>query len=179
MDDLNRGIQLLAATFGGFTKEKTAAYALLLGDADERAVWLAVVNLCKSQKFCPTPAEILEEVDALSMAACGVEKKSASAAWQEALDAVRRYGWAREPKFDDPSVREAVRRFGWQELCAMPVSETGVARAQFRKIYEEVIKDRAVSQRTKTALGIGGPPARAAIRGGGLETIKIQLHEKA
>ena len=43
-------------------------------------------------------------------------------------------------KFSTPIIEMAVKRFGKMEILYLPESEIGIARAQFRKIYEEELK---------------------------------------
>lgn len=88
-------------------------------------------------RFAPTIAEIREQAFSLS----ADRPKDSGQAWQEVRSAVRKYGYYRaQEALDtmDPITREAAERFGFQDLCDMDIDEQNVARAQFRKIYDQI-----------------------------------------
>ena len=72
-----------------------------------------------------------------------------------------------------PAVAEAVRRFGPDELAQVTVDDSGIARAQFRRIYEGVVEDRrradvrgSIDAGMRRLKGLSKPDYTAAIGGG-------------
>ena len=151
-----KALSVMIGCFGDrFTMQNVAAYDRFLQDIPAELVSKAVENLILNSKFPPSIAEIREEARKIYAAAAHIQQKDAGRAWGEVLAAIGSFGSYRKPKFSDEDTAEAVRRYGWQDLCKTPVDRTGVARAQFVKIYEECVRTRQERKRMDTTLEDG------------------------
>lgn len=106
---------------------------MMLSDLDYRVCQNAVLELISTLKFPPTIAEIREKCSHLT----SPEVKDWGEAWEEVINAIRRYGYPSELEALnslDELTRKCVKRLGYQNLCR---SENITAdRANFRMIYE-------------------------------------------
>lgn len=125
----------------------------------------AMAKLLQTSTFFPTVAEVFKAADEMESYAkrevTGEYTPSASEAWQEVESYVKRYGVYHAWPYSCQEVKAAAERFGVYELCSLEMSAVSIARAQFMRIYEEVLqqsKARSINQRAINALG----PQRAA-----------------
>lgn len=96
--------------------------------------------------YFPKPAHIIKAIKELNIhvATDGKGIPDAGEAFAEALYQARLHGMFTDKwTFSTPVVEKAVRRFGKMDLLYMPETEIGIARAQFRRIYEEELHKQA------------------------------------
>ena len=148
-----KALSLLTGIYDRFTEERAGLYAQFLGDIPDEVLTAAIKSLILTSKFPPTIAEIREEAERIYRIASGKQIPTAGEAWNEALKAVREYGYYQKPKFSSPLIEEAVRRFGWEELNMQPMNTIGVARGQFMKIYDSVASERRGTKRIEALIG--------------------------
>ena len=133
-----------------------ALYIMALDDMNYEAVKAGVNMLLQTKKdFYPKPAEIREAAAKLVSHVSGTQKPTPGEAWKDAL----RYARARGPYDSRPytflceEVKEAVDRFGRTSLWMMEAKDEGIHRAQFIKIYSQILdvekEMHAVSQTVK------------------------------
>ena len=158
-------LELLFATRETFpyvkTKTSNAAlklYVIALDDLSFEQIQAAVIKLINTAKFFPTIAEIRSAADEMTAYANHDCKPDPGEAWAEAI----RFAKARSPydsrpyEFSCDEVREAVNRFGRNSLWELQSKDEGIARAQFMKIYENILttkKDMAVMQLASEKMG--------------------------
>jgi len=119
-----------------FTADTAAVWRELLADIDVPTLKMAVTKLLATHKFCPSIAEV--RAAALSTKRT-IGEESPEAAWGVVLDAIRRFGWARQPSFTDPVIERALQcTIGWYDLCTSELSDGPSHRARFIAAYESL-----------------------------------------
>lgn len=110
-----------------------------LEDLDYKAVSAAATRYIQTEHYAPKPADIRE----LVLSARGA-LDDAGRSFEIAMDAVRRFGYARSgaaQKWLDenyPLTGAVVERLGFASICDSPVESRGVLRGQYFKIYQEL-----------------------------------------
>ena len=87
--ETNKTLLLISTIWSFFevTEERKKAWELILHDMPYQQATLAIMNLAKTSKFPPSPAELIESVSELT----GTKRMSASEAWLIARDCCSRY----------------------------------------------------------------------------------------
>lgn len=111
----------------------TEAYENMLADLPFAETGAAVERWIKTQKYFPTIAEIRGAV-----ADAETGRMAPAEAWVEVMEAVRRVGSYRTPKWSHPAIADAIRAMGgWQDFCASDDPQT-VLRSQFLKLFDQL-----------------------------------------
>ena len=100
----------------------------------------AMKKIIRTCKYFPSIAEICEAVESLTeyVSTDGKGIPDAGEAFREVIEQAKLHSvFTDKWKFSTPAIAKAVQRFGKNEVLYMDESEIGIARAQFRKIYEE------------------------------------------
>lgn len=132
----------------------------------------AMLKLLNTVKWFPTIAEIIEAAKSIRETAEGSGLPSAGEAWEEIIRQARMNGLDRPWTYSCHEVKIALERFGKTELMYLEESQTNTARAQFMRIYTEVIQ-RQKTERENNAVLDALPNARAKLAQGKI----IQLAE--
>lgn len=128
-------------------------YAEAISDLHPLAIEGAFKKLLQTCKFFPSVAEVREEAEKLTAHVSGSEELTASEAWEEVMDNVRKHGVYSKWEYSTPDVERAVRQFGGAiDLCSLEMNLVGVARAQFMKIYDSVIARKTDRKKNDKAL---------------------------
>lgn len=134
-------------------KERVEIYYQLLADYPARVIETAVKQVIILHQYPNLPP-----VGAIRSMILELQQPPIHGhdAWEMFVKAMRKHGYGtrtvhragHEPeKIDNerngldslpPRVRQAARAFGWRTLCETAVSDMGIARTQFLKIYESV-----------------------------------------
>ena len=121
-----------------------AAYGRILSDLPAPVVDMALAELARTMTFWPAAAEIRATADKIMAAVTGHYQADETEAWAEVQARVRDTGlYHAMPKFSSPAIALAAKRFGWLELCTLQSDQVGVARAQFCRFYQEIVKREA------------------------------------
>lgn len=122
------------------------------------------------REFPPNGAQILAKASELERS-----DPDWSRAWELANEAALRFGFHREHRQTEaiewlrersPAAAETVRRFGHDSFALRQIDNEGTDRAQFRQIFEAVVRERrredtyAVLPGLSTKEVRGGPPRR-------------------
>lgn len=150
-----KAIAVMASLFNGFTDERVAIYNRFLSDISPILVDKAIQSLARTSKFPPTVAEIREKAEEIYRIASDNPLPDAGKAWGDVLQAISHQGSYRTPKFDDPITAETVRRMGWQELCRRRVELSSVDRAQFMKMYDDIVRREKSEKQIRKSLQDG------------------------
>jgi len=128
-------IGVLTAVFPNHLNgEGVKTYARLLSDIPLPLLTIAIEQCANDCTFFPKPVEIRDRVMKISQ----IAPANAGEAWEEVMIAMKRDGFHKHPKFDDPIIQRAVEAMDWQALCS---SENTIAdRAHFMKIYDQLIE---------------------------------------
>lgn len=127
--------------------ETLALYVKVLEPLSYVEIEAAVMRIMRTAKFFPTPAEIFEAAEKMEQAASGSGLPDAGEAWREVEENVYRNHVYKPWTYSCQEVEKAVSRFGKKELCSLGEHEVNTARAQFMRIYNEIVargrEDRA------------------------------------
>lgn len=115
-------------------------YVQMLVDIDPEYIDKAVKKLIYTSKYLPSIAEIRDTALSIKKTEAGTQEPDSGAAWGEVQRQIRATGYCGKPKFTSPLIAEAVERMGWKDICCTPVEDTGILRAQFRRVYEELVE---------------------------------------
>lgn len=115
-------------------------YASVLSTLTPDEVNAAMRKLLHTVKFFPTVAEIFEAAQSIRQTVEGSGLPDAGEAWEEVIRQGRMNGLDRPWTYSCPEVKKALERFGKSELMHVEESQTNTARAQFMRIYTEIIK---------------------------------------
>lgn len=140
---------LLAYPKSGMAAEHIEVYAQALTVVSVQVLQAAVFKCLRTYKFFPSISEIMEQAEALAETMQGKDRLSADEAWHQVMREVKTKANFLAPSFEDENVAEATKLFGWGELHMIREHEVGIARAQFKKIYEGVCgrrKERLLNQ---------------------------------
>lgn len=125
----------------------------------------AMMHLMRTKKFFPAIAEIFEAADTMRSVA---KKKQgvpdAGGAWKEAIDCVKRFSVYKEWEYSCDEVKQACKRFGVRDLCELESDNVNTARAQFMKIYNEILNTARIRKETAgTFAALGGNRVQSLI----------------
>ena len=148
-------------------------YARALKELSVAEINAAMLHLIRTMKFFPSVAEIFEAADTIRGAAKNSGLPDAGEAWREAIACVQKYSVYKEWQYSCDAVKQACKRFGVRDLCELETDNVNTARAQFMRIYKEILETAKVRRDvagTVNALGtnrvqalIGGLAARKDI----------------
>jgi len=132
--DFSRLLFVTARVFNeDMTEERVAAYYWLLKDYPLKQLELAIKEVCKTKKFFPKPADIIELIE-------GNDKDAVVAALDRLEFLMDHHGY-NAPYFDDPVFAQTVRAMGgWERLCDTPEYVWAKRRQEFARIYESLAK---------------------------------------
>ena len=149
--------EMLTAALRGFPNSKAndetiMLYVMALDDMPFMEFRAALTKLLKTSKFFPTIADICETAESLRHTMNEDKELDAGQAWEEAMRLVRTCHVYKPWTYSTPDVEQAVKQFGKQELCALEMEDVGTARAQFRRIYNDVVSRRKEREQNKEVL---------------------------
>jgi len=119
-----------------------------LCDLDYQICQMALLELITQSVFPPSIAEIRAKYAEYTHPPV----KTSGEAWEDVRMAVRKYGFYQpEEALNslDPLTRQAVQSIGFQTIC---MSESGVERAHFLKIYETLAKRKVIDAQIPDSL---------------------------
>lgn len=127
-------------------------YASVLSSLTPEELNAAMRKLLHTAKFFPTIAEIFEAARSVREYAEGSSIPTAAEAWKEVMDLVDKYHMYKPWEYSCPEVRQAAECFGKEELCMLLQSEVSIARAQFMRMYNEIVGRRREDRENKKVL---------------------------
>lgn len=151
--DLTDRVKTLITLFTAFGKagdtDRIKVYASLTKEIPLEVLTKACHKVALEEEYLPPVARIIKACESLLASKAAPDSvlaenaKSATMAWAEVMQAMSDYGIHQVPQWSSKSVEQAVRAMGWRNLCYAEESNIGVLRAQFMKIYDGILKDRA------------------------------------
>jgi hypothetical protein len=165
---IQRVLQLLIEAYpnANLADKTIPLYARLLADFPEQLLEAACLQHIATSRFFPTVAELREVALSLYQQAEGSTHPEPMEAWGLVQREIGRTGRYRNPQFADPVVARAVERFGWIRLCDQPIETIGVACAQFRELYESLLRREQQQARLL-------PEVRAALKTTALQGMRL------
>ena len=163
-------IDMLTACLRGYpnaraTNETIMVYTGVLSDLSFPQVRAALFKLMRTLKYFPTPAEILEAAEDMSRVAGDNQLPTAGEAWEEVMRLVKECHVYKPWYFSCQQVEKAVSQFGKETLVSLNQSDVGTARAQFRKIYNDILEQEKAQRHNEQVLKRMGSDAAALITG--------------
>ena len=143
-EDVGKVMKLLVTCRKAFPSsradaETLALYVKVLAPLSYAEIEAAVLRIMRTAHFFPTAAEIFEAAEKVEQAANKTGLPDAGEAWREAMANVYENHVYHPWIYSCPEVEKAVKRFGKKELCSPGEHEVNTARAQFMKIYNEIV----------------------------------------
>jgi len=106
-----------------------------LSDLDDETFKKAIYEIAKTHKFAPTIAEILDVAWNIK----NPDVLTPEQAWEIVYNDLHRYGFYKQPKYDNPILERAKNSISWDALCNATVDNIGVFRRQFMDIYSSLL----------------------------------------
>lgn len=153
-------------------------YIGALDDLTYDEVNAALTKCLRNAKFFPTVAEIYEAAGSVRKTAEGDEEKDAGQAWAEVMQLVRTCHVYKAWTYSTSDIEQAVKEFGKQELCALNADEVNTARAQFRRIYNDIVSRRKERAENKKILSQLGLKMTTALDGSGRKQLAMSKRRK-
>lgn len=121
-----------------------AIYISILSDVSADELNFALKKLVSKINYFPTVAEIRTEVNLLRETLNpDLHVKTADEAWREVIEQMKAAFPYKSPHFSTDAIRETVKTLGWMVICETSSDKMGITRAQFRDIYNGLIKRKA------------------------------------
>lgn len=147
-------------TSSNVTVETIKVYSMMLSDIPTPALKVGVMKCISSCKFFPTIAEIREASQAFVAEVSGTKEKDYTEAWDEVWYHMQHTGAYKAPKWSTENVEKAVNNFGWVNICVVEEDKLSTLRAQFRDVYNAIIKRSIESNKNKQMFGALSESAR-------------------
>lgn len=147
-------VSMLAEVTGRkFSPEGLMAYDIALSDVPLAALNSAALQLLKTAKFMPSPAEIREAAGAVSGAVATKDKPTL--AWVDVRRAINRVGGYDSPNFQDPLINATIRAMGgWVALCDSTPDELVWREKDFLRTYAALAPLPLPAEQTERLFGI-------------------------
>lgn len=142
-----------------------AIYARALSSLTIEEINAAMLKLLRTSKFFPSVAEIFAAAKSVRSFANGTNAPTAAEAWEEVQRLAKQIHLSGTWEYSCPEVKRAAECFGRYELCTIEENAVSIARAQFTKIYNEIVSRRKEDAENEAVLEIL-PSARAQIAKG-------------
>ena len=127
-------------------------YARALSPLEIDDINAAMLKLLRTQKFWPSVSEIFEAAKSIRNYIENGALPSPPEAWEEVMRLARRWGIYKKWEYSCPAVEKAAKCFGREALCLMEEKEVNFARAQFMKIYQDLINRDQEKKETEEIL---------------------------
>lgn len=108
-------------------------------------------------RFIPTIAEVREACRSLYGETNQLGEVTWSEAWQQIEQAMYSTPWGKKPVFKSAAVEQTVEAFGWSTLQSSKTDDMPIIRAQVKKIFESVCKQRKETALNGFILGSNNP----------------------
>ena len=128
------------------------AWMLMLSDISYPIAKAAVVRVCRSSRFFPSIAEIVDaarEIDPRCE-----HLPTAAEAWEEVTLLMRKAGPTFVPTYSCDTVKRAARAIGWHNLCLGENPEA--TRAHFLRLYEAMREKQQETREFEAAIRLSG-----------------------
>ena len=144
-ETITKGLALLKYTypntFKDYSKEDTNMMIIVWADAfsdnNPKEFEMAIKRLMKKSKYCPSIAEIKQEIALLNNP---VLQLNADEAWDKAIKSIRKHGRYRQLEaledMPDEHTREVIRQIGIERICNTDNIEWE------RKLFKELFTSR-------------------------------------
>lgn len=129
------------------TTEAMDVWYEMLKDLDYKVTAQAIAKWISTEKFSPTIAEIRKCATEVAVG----ELPDWGQGWLEVKNAISRYGYMNRTEAlasMSEITRETVKRMGWLQICQSDIANEPTDRANFRMIYEELVRRKQNDSQT-------------------------------
>jgi len=149
MEVFSQGMLFLATIYDKLERITTdGAIAKLwyesLKDLDDEAFKYAVETIAKTSKFAPSIAEIREKAWEYRHP----DTLTPEQAWEVLYNDLHRYGFYRQPTYDNPILERAKNAISWEALCNVTTDQVSILRRQFIDIYKSLMETQKYAEVT-------------------------------
>ncbi|NLH38315.1 MAG: hypothetical protein GX468_09335 [Thermotogaceae bacterium] len=115
-----------------------------LKDLDDDAFQYAVEAIAKTSKFAPSIAEIREKAWEYKHP----DILTAEQAWEIIYNDLHKYGFYKQPTYDNPILERAKNAISWEALCNVTTDQVSILRRQFIDIYKSLMETQKYAEVT-------------------------------
>ena len=150
-DELASIMKMISGCFQNFkvTPDAATAWYALMGDCERELIERAVVAYCKTEKFPPTPGDILKLYSEFAP-----KELTAEEAWPHVIKAAGTYGRYHAPRARQvlqaisDRVYLSAKQTGWDRICSANIeTELPFVRKDFIGIYDHMSQQHATDKR--------------------------------
>jgi len=127
-------------------------YARALSILPVDAINAAMLELLTTSKFWPSVAEIFETAKSIRAYSEESTIPTAADAWGEVIGLVKKYGIYKPWDYSCEEVKRAAELFGKMELCMIEENAVNTARAQFMRMYNEIVQRKEQDRKHQEVL---------------------------
>lgn len=178
LDECKAREKIIRWFFAGYGMEnqnmRISLYSEVLSDIPLPMLQKVCRKMLIEQRNIPAVADIIAAGRSLVGEVTGERVKAFAEAWEEVQRNVKDCFVYAKPEWSTLEIALAVQSFGYKELCELPADQMQTARAQFRRIYEDVCARTMEKQtndyvldKTGKLLEVGRPEVKQLIRGTG------------
>jgi len=147
MEVFSQGMLFLATIYDKLERITTdGAIAKLwyesLKDLDDEAFKYAVDTIAKTSKFAPSIAEIREKAWEYKHP----DTLTAEQAWEIIYNDLHKYGFYKQPTYDNPILERAKNAISWEALCNVTTDQVSILRRQFIDIYKSLMETQKYAE---------------------------------
>ena len=149
MEVFSQGMLFLATIYDKLERITTdSAIAKLwynsLKDLDDEAFKYAVETIAKTSKFAPSIAEIREKAWEYRHP----DTLTPEQAWEVLYNDLHKYGFYKQPTYDNPILERAKNAISWEALCNVTTDQVSILRRQFIDIYKSLMETQKYAEVT-------------------------------
>ena len=115
-----------------------------LKDLDDDAFQYAVETIVKTSKFAPSIAELRDKAWEYKHP----DTLTAEQAWEIIYNDLHKYGFYKQPTYDNPILERAKNAISWEALCNVTTDQVSILRRQFIDIYKSLMETQKYAEVT-------------------------------
>lgn len=115
-----------------------------LKDLDDDAFQYAVETIAKTSKFAPSIAELRDKAWEYKHP----DTLTAEQAWEIIYNDLHKYGFYKQPTYDNPILERAKNAISWEALCNVTTDQVSILRRQFMDIYRSLLETQKYAEVT-------------------------------
>lgn len=115
-----------------------------LSELDDETFKQAIYEVSKTHKFAPTIAEILDVAWNIK----NPQTLTPEQAWEVLYNDLHKYGFYKQPTYDNPILERAKNAISWEALCNVTTDQVSILRRQFIDIYKSLMETQKYAEVT-------------------------------
>lgn len=117
---------------------------MALSELDNETFKQAIYEVSKTHKFAPTIAEILDVAWNIQHP----DTLTPEQAWEILYNDLHKYGFYKQPTYDNPILERAKNAISWEALCNVTTDQVSILRRQFIDIYKSLMETQKYAEVT-------------------------------